>query len=161
MSAGDATHIRLLFDMDGTLLDSTASVERHWRRWSRRHGLDDLQHVLHVVHGHRSIDAIRLLAPTLDAAAEAEIIDAEQAADARGVMAMPSARDVLAALREDGWAIVTSATRRLAAARLAAAGLPAPRVLVCAEDVAHGKPAPDGYRHAARQLGASADVCVV
>jgi sugar-phosphatase len=159
--ADEATRLRLLFDLDGTLVDSSSSVEQHWRRWARLHGRDDPERVLAVVHGHRSIDAIRLLAPSLDAVTEAARVDAEQAADARGVTAMPHAAELLASLARDDWAIVTSATRALATARLAAANLPAPQVIVCAEDVVEGKPAPDGYLKAAHQLGASPTSCVV
>jgi sugar-phosphatase len=161
MSADGPRRVRLLFDMDGTLIHSSPSVERHWRRWARRHERDDAERVLELVHGHRSVDAIRLLAPQLDAEAEAARIDAEQAADARGVTPMAYAVELLARLADGDWAIVTSATQRLAAARLAAAVLPTPTVIVCAEDVEHGKPAPDGYLTAAARLGAPPASCIV
>ena len=152
--------LRLLFDMDGTLLDSSRSVERHWRRWAARHG-HDAEHVLAIVHGHRSRDSIALVDPALDADEEAERIDAEQAADVEGVVAIEGAAELLAGLEASQWAIVTSATRALAVARLREAGLPLPGTLICAEDVAAGKPAPDGYALAARRLGAPAADCVV
>ena len=146
--------------MDGTLLDSSRSVERHWRRWAARHG-HDAEHVLAIVHGHRSRDSIALVDPALDADGEAERIDAEQASDVEGVVAIEGAAALLAGLDPSHWAIVTSATRPLAVARLGEAGLPVPETLICAEDVAAGKPAPDGYALAARRLGAAAADCVV
>jgi sugar-phosphatase len=146
--------------MDGTLLDSSRSVERHWRRWAARHG-HDAEHVLEIVHGHRSRDSIALIDPALDADAEAERIDAEQAEDVEGVVAIDGAAALLGSLEPSQWAIVTSATRALAVARLGEAGLPQPETLICAEDVAAGKPAPDGYAAAARALGAERAGCVV
>ncbi|HEX2780387.1 MAG TPA: hypothetical protein VHM30_12865, partial [Gemmatimonadaceae bacterium] len=54
----------LLFDLDGVLVDSTASVEHHWRVWATSHGLD-VDAILRVVHGRRAIDTIREQAPQL------------------------------------------------------------------------------------------------
>ncbi|MEA2444884.1 MAG: mannitol-/sugar-/sorbitol-6-phosphatase [Thermoleophilales bacterium] len=151
---------RFLFDLDGTLIDSLASVDRHWRRWALRNGLD-AERVLMVAHGHRSVDSIRLLVPETDPVREAARIDAEQAADASGTRAMPHAAELLASLGPGDWAIVTSATRAIATARLRAAALPAPAIMVCGDEVENGKPAPDGYLEAARRLGAAPASCVV
>jgi HAD superfamily hydrolase (TIGR01509 family) len=150
----------ICFDMDGTLVDSAAIVERNWRRFADRHGLD-ADGFLDQVHGIRSSDAIALVAPWLDARAEADRLDAEEAEDVDGLRPVAGAGSLLAVLPEDGWAVVTSAGRVLAEARLRAAGLPLPRVLVCSEDTAAGKPDPDGYLIAARLLGAAADDCLV
>jgi sugar-phosphatase len=150
----------ICFDMDGTLVDSTAVVERGWRRFAARHGLD-ADRFLGQVHGIRSSDAVATIAPWLDAQAEAAQLDAEEADDVDGLRAVPGAGLLLAALPDDAWAVVTSAGRELARARLAAAGLPLPRVLVCSEDTAAGKPAPDGYLAAARLLRAAPHDCLV
>jgi mannitol-1-/sugar-/sorbitol-6-phosphatase len=146
--------------MDGTLVDSTAVVERAWRRFADRHGMD-AGTFLGRVHGIRSSDAVAAIAPWLDARAEAERLDAEEAGDFEGLRPVPGAGDVLAALPDDAWAVVTSAGRELARARLGAAGLPVPRVLVCSEDTAAGKPAPDCYLAAARALRAAPGDCLV
>ena len=150
----------LLFDLDGTLIDSRAAVDRVWRRWARRHGLDPAS-VLPFVYGHRSGETVSHFAPHLDPINEANLIDREQANDVQGVRALPSAADVLHNLEPDRWAIVTSATRELALARLRAAGLPTPVVMICADEVAAGKPAPDGYLTAATRLSVAAADCVV
>ena len=146
--------------MDGTLVDSTAVVERNWRRFADRHGLD-ADGFLDQVHGIRSSDAIARVAPWLDARSEAERLDAEEADDVDGLRPVPGAGPLLAALPDGAWAVVTSAGRVLAEARLEAAGLPLPRMLVCSEDAAAGKPDPDGYLVAARLLGATPADCLV
>jgi sugar-phosphatase len=107
------------------------------------------------------MDTVARLAPHLDAEAEGRRIDAEQAADPAGTVALPHGRDLLVGLPAGGWAVVTSGTRVIADARLRIAGLPRPPALVCAEDVEEGKPAPDGYLEAARRLGAEPGGCVV
>jgi mannitol-1-/sugar-/sorbitol-6-phosphatase len=149
----------VLFDLDGTLIDSRESVERYWRRWARRRGLDPEQ-VLPFVHGHRTIDTIEHFAQHVDCAAEARRMDAEQAADTAGLTPIAGAAEVLEALGPTRWGIVTSGSHGLATARLRAGGLPVPQVLVCAEDVEAGKPAPDGYLAGAAKLGAAPKDCV-
>ena len=150
----------VLFDLDGTLIDSRTSVDRHWRRWARRHGLD-ARELLPFVYGHRSVDTIARFAPSLDPAMEARLIDARQADDTDGVHPMRDAEVVLGTLSPDRWAIVTSGTRAIATARLCAASLPTPRVMVCGEDVEAGKPSPDPYLAAAARLQVAPSECVV
>jgi len=149
----------ILFDLDGVLVDSAASVRRQWDAWAARHGVDPA--ALHAaMHGRRSVDLVALVAPRLDAAAEARAVDEAQAADP-AVRAIEGAAELLAALPPARWAIVTSGSRRLALARLRFAGLPRPRVLVCAEDVPRGKPDPAGYLAAAAALNRAPRACLV
>ena len=68
---------------------------------------------------------------------------------------------LLESLPVDDWAIVTSATRDLAIARLKSQGLPVPRIIVTAEDVINGKPDPEPFLLAANKLGVPAEQCVV
>lgn len=144
----------LLFDMDGTLLNSHAPMVRAYTAWASRYGLD-IDFVLRESHGRRSIDTVRALAPAgADVEADnAEIMQRERE-DTEGVFAIPGARALLESLPEGRWAVVTSADRALATARLTAAGLPIPTLLVTAENVSRGKPAPDGFLLGARELGA-------
>ena len=111
--------------MDGTLVDSHVVVERHWRRFAARHGLD-VAPFLQTAHGRRSSDVIRELAPHLDAAAEAAELDAAEETDLDGLEAVAGAAELLAALPGGTVAVVTSAHRSLATSRLAAVGLPVP-----------------------------------
>lgn len=150
----------VLFDLDGVLVDSTAYIERQWRDWALSRGLDPGP-FLSVCHGRRAVETIRLAAPELDADAEVARFRA-QAPDENAILPpLPGARRLLAALSPVPWAVVTSGARRFALARLAGADLPAPPVLVSAEDVRQGKPSPEGYLRAAELVGLAAGDCVV
>ena len=150
----------VLADMDGTLVDSHVVVERHWRRFAARHGLD-VTPFLATAHGRRSSDVIRELAPHLDARAEAAELDAGEEADLDGLLAVPGAGALLAGLPPDAIAVVTSAHRSLATSRLAAVGLSVPAVLVCGDEITYGKPDPEGYLRAAAELGVEPADCLV
>ena len=150
----------VIFDCDGVLVDSAASVERAWRRWAAVHGLDGAA-VVAVAHGRRTEDTLRELGFSGDLAAEVELLEAAEIADATSVSRFPEAAALLPTLPPERWAVVTSGTRALATSRLAAAGLPLPVVLVTANDVAAGKPDPEGYLEAARRLGRPPADCLV
>jgi sugar-phosphatase len=150
----------ILFDIDGTLVDSTPVVNRAWRSWADRHGID-AEAVLAVCHGRRSADTIAEFLPADRVAEEAEGLERTETADVDGVVALPGAAELLAALPDSTWAAVTSGSQALMRARLAAAGLPVPGVLIAAEDVTEGKPDPQGYRAAARRLGVAPEDCLV
>ncbi len=149
-----------LFDMDGVLVDSHLVVERTWRRWAERHGMDG-DAIVPIAHGRRASDTLRDIAPHLDIAAETAWLDEVERHDMDGVVAMPGASTLLTHLPGLSWAIVTSCSDALVRARLTAAGLPIPRVLIAAERIANGKPAPDGYLAGARALGFAPTDCVV
>ena len=153
----------VLFDLDGTLVRSDAVVERCWRRWAAGVGLDP-ETFLDRVHGRIGRDVMAELLPGRPAAqdvADDEEMLRWECADTDGVAALPGARDLLASLDDARRAIVTACTAELASVRLAAAGLDRPRIMVTAEDVAVGKPAPDGYLAAARRLGVPPARCLV
>ena len=150
----------ILFDMDGVLMDSTPSVERVWRTWAAKHGLDP-EHVASQAHGRRSIETIRAVAPQLDAEKENIRVEQMEIEDKEGVTALAGAADLLAHLLADRFAIVTSATRPLAVARLGYAGLPVPRNMITANDVIRGKPEPEPFLKGAAVLGFNPADCMV
>jgi mannitol-1-/sugar-/sorbitol-6-phosphatase len=150
----------VLFDLDGVLVDSRECVERTWRRWADHHGLDPVT-VLRTAHGRRAVETIGLLAPHLAVESEAADLAAWEAQDAAGVYAVAGARALLDGLPADSWAIVTSGARAVAEFRLRLATLRMPRVMVCGDDVARGKPDPEGYLAAAARLGVTPPDCVV
>lgn len=151
----------LLFDMDGTIISSIASAERVWSRWAEAHGLD-VASFLPTIHGVQSVETIRRLnLPGVDPEAEAAAITRAEMDDVDDITEIAGARAFLKALPPERWAIVTSAPRALATRRLAAAGMPLPALMVAAEDVRHGKPAPDCFLMAAERLGVAASECLV
>lgn len=155
------SYAAFLFDMDGTLINSIASANRIWTRWAERHGVD-LATLMAALHGVRAVETIRRFAPAgTDAEAEAEALTQAEVDDVEGIIAIGGAAAFLATLPGDRWAIVTSAPRRLAEPRLAAAGVTPPAVMITADDVEHGKPAPDCFLMATECLGVRAADCLV
>ena len=157
-SLGSPTAI--LFDLDGVLVDSTECVERSWRNWAARHGLDP-DRVLEVAHGRRTMETIPLVAPHLVVADEVAFLEGAESHTTEGVYEVPGARGLLERLPVDAWAIVTSGVRSVATLRIRQTHLPMPRVLVCADEISRGKPDPEGYLTAAQRLGKLAAECVV
>ena len=150
-----------LFDMDGTLLNSIDSANRAWSLWAARHGVDFEEMRAHM-HGMRAVETIRRWGPAhLDVEAEYEALTIAEMEDVDNITAIRGAGAFLQALPPDRWALVTSAPRRLALRRIEAAGLPIPPLLVTADDVANGKPAPDCFLMAAEQLGVAPEDCLV
>lgn len=150
-----------LFDMDGTLINSIPVVERVWKQWAERHGFDGNE-LIKKVHGIRVADVVRSLdLPHLDPEAEAAMFLDEEMQDVEGVCLIPGVTEFLASLPSDRWAIVTSAPRKLADLRLAAAGLTPPAIMVTGEDVEIGKPNPACYLLGAERLGLPANQCLV
>lgn len=157
----DRRFAAFLFDMDGTLLTSIRASERVWSAWARGHGLD-VEAFLPTIHGKRAIETVRQLGlPDIDVEAETAIITRGEIADVDGVEPIDGAAAFLASLPPGRWTIVTSASRELAERRLGAAGLPVPPAMVTAEDVTHGKPAPECFLLAAQRLGVPIADCLV
>ncbi|WP_210586746.1 HAD family hydrolase [Streptomyces sp. GESEQ-35] len=153
----------LLLDMDGTLVNSDAAVERIWRRWAERNGLDG-DEVLKVAHGRQGYATMALLLPDRPVdrnhADNARML-AEETADTDGVVAIPGASEFLASLHGLPHALVTSADIALSAARMTAAGLALPDLRITAESVGASKPDPEGFLKGAAELGVDAADCIV
>lgn len=151
----------VLIDLDGTLVDSSAVVERHWGRWANENGFDP-DEVVAVAHGRRPVDTVRTLLPTVSNPQDiADGIVAGESSDAEGLRTIAGAPEFIAALPDGRWTIATSGPRPIATFRLRMAQIPIPHTLVTAEDVALGKPDPAPYALAAQRLGFAASDCVV
>ncbi|MEU8683537.1 HAD-IA family hydrolase [Streptomyces sp. NPDC048611] len=153
----------LLLDMDSTLVNSEAVVERCWRRWAAEHGLDG-DEILQVVHGRQGWATMAALLP--ERPVELNLADnrrmlAQETADMDGVVPVPGAPAFLAALAALPHALVTSADVALSDARMGAAGLPMPEVRITAESVSASKPDPEGFLKGAAELGFAPEDCLV
>ena len=153
----------LLFDMDGVLVSSIASVNRCWRRWAAHYGVPNPNEI-HIAHGVRAWDLMKSFRPdfTEEQAHEGlRLIEDIEIADVADLVVLPGVRELLASLPGDRWTIVTSATRRLMVARLKAAGLPEPAQMITANEVVNGKPHPEPYISGAKILGFAPEECIV
>jgi mannitol-1-/sugar-/sorbitol-6-phosphatase len=148
----------VLVDLDGTLVDSEGPVRRVCGAFARRHGLD-VETVYYFLYGRPPREAIPALVPGADHAAEIAAFDRAEIDQAAGARALPGAMELLRSSRP--LAIVTSCSAALAQARLRAAGLPTPRVLISADEVARGKPDPECFLVAAQRLSVDPTRCVV
>lgn len=153
----------VLLDMDGTLVDSAAVVERLWLEWALPRGLDR-DAVLKTVHGRQGWQSMAILLPERDHAInheENQRMLARESADTDGVVAIPGARELLRSLEGMAHAIVTSADVALMTARMNAAQLPLTELAITAEHVSRSKPDPEGFLLAASALGIDPADCVV
>jgi sugar-phosphatase len=150
----------ILFDLDGVLVDSTRAVDRVWRKWALANNLNP-DEVVSVAHGRRTIETVRQVAPHLNDELEMRKIERWEVEDTDGVVVMPGAADLLQAILDGRWCVVTSGTRLLATTRLRVGNLPTPRVLVSADDVTNGKPDPEPYLKGAKLLGVKPEDCLV
>src|SRR5581483_6506013 len=150
----------VLFDMDGTLVDSTPVVELAWSWWAARHRIP-LEAVLSFSHGRPTISTMEHFLPARDHTEELEEMARYEETQIEGILAVPGATRVVHALQNHPWAIATSAWRTLAEARVIAAGLPLPTVIVPVDEIRQGKPHPEGYLLAAERLGVEPGECLV
>jgi sugar-phosphatase len=149
----------VLFDMDGTLVDSTQAVNRSWQQWADEMGFGAL--FSGVQHGRPGREMIAdLVAPDLVESSFVRVNELELA-DTDGITVLPGAAELMASIPEARRAIVTSCPSLLCRARLALAGFTAPATVVTVEDTVKGKPAPDPFLEAADRLGLDARQCVV
>ncbi|HEY2377243.1 MAG TPA: HAD-IA family hydrolase [Gemmatimonadaceae bacterium] len=150
----------LLFDLDGVLVDSAECVRRICTDWAIARGLDP-GHVLRWSQGRRVQDTVRAVAPHLDVDMEVAALVAMEAATTAGLRSVPGTHALVPTLPPNAWAVVTSGARPVATLRLTHVGLPLPQILITGDDVARGKPDPEGYLAAAAALGVAPADCVV
>ncbi|KAF9979147.1 hypothetical protein BGZ73_005315 [Actinomortierella ambigua] len=155
----------LLFDMDGTLIDTTIIVESCWKRWCIENDVA-FEELIAVSHGRPSFEIIRQFTPverhaeTLSAE-YIENLEAIVANSTEGMIVIPGTRALLESIPRHKWAVVTSAGRHMANTRFIQTGLPTPPILVSASDIVRGKPNPEGYLKAAKAMGVDPAECVV
>jgi sugar-phosphatase len=150
----------ILFDMDGVLVSSLGSVVRSWQRWAETRGVDPAL-AIRTAHGRRAIETVRLLRPDLDDERELRWIESMEVDDNDGLEILHGVKPILESLPEKYWTVVTSATDRLARARMAYGGIPVPARIITADMVEKGKPDPEPYRRGAELLGLAPADCLV
>ena len=150
----------LLFDMDGTLIDSTANVERAYRWWAARHGLA-IDPILAVQTGRPHREVMTEFHEELDYEEESRLFNDFEVKDEEGMPLVPGVEAILNAARQGLWAVVTSAKRPLAEMRFRVTGMQLPDVLVTSDMVKRGKPDPESYLIAAASLGVAPEDCVI
>jgi sugar-phosphatase len=150
----------ILFDMDGTLVDSSAVIERAWKWWAARHSVD-LAQIMAVQQGRPNRDVLKEFASHLDVDEEAALFLRFEEEDVEDVVAIPGALAAVQAAQSGKWGVVTSANRSLAEVRLRTTGFPIPDVFISADDIHEGKPCPECYLLGAKGLGLDPQDCVV
>jgi sugar-phosphatase len=150
----------LLFDNDGIIVSSIASVNRCWRRWAAHYGVPNADQV-QIAHGTRAVEIMEQLAPGVDKEEGLRLIEDMEIADVDDLEVLPGVRALLESLPKERWAIVSSATWRLLIGRLKAAKLPLPERIVSGDRVVNGKPHPEPYLRGAAMVGAAPAECIV
>jgi sugar-phosphatase len=152
----------VIFDLDGVLADSAKAVDRSWQLWAARHNVDP-QRAVAIGHGRTTIEAIRIIAPDLDADQSFAEMEAFEASQIDTVVPVNGAPEFVQRIIElqFPWAVATSGTRRIALPRLQRARIPQPLVLITADDITRGKPHPEPYEKAAAAMAVPASDCVV
>ena len=149
----------VLFDLDGTLVDSGAAVRRSWLAWAAESSITAER--LHGFHGMPAAQILAELVPAEQVLAAAERLEQLEVGDVDDIVLLPGAARALSDIGASRSAIVTSCTAPLAAARIAAASVPSPAVVVTASDVEVGKPDPAPFLLAAQRLGVDPKHCLV
>ena len=149
----------ILFDLDGVLVDSQLAVELVWREWGRLRNRDP-QPFIALAHGRRTSETIRMVAPDLDAAAEAAVLDRMEEECIEGLKPGRGAMELVRGIPLGRWGVVTSGHRNVATLRLTSVGIPIPPVLITGDQVRRGKPDPEPYLEGAKAIGCSHRECV-
>lgn len=150
----------ILFDMDGVLVSSIGSVERSWTRWAEAHGVDPTL-AIRMAHGRRAIETLESLRPDLNSQEELLRVEEMEMEDNRDLKILPGVQRIFHNLPSNRWAVVTSATERLALCRMRDGGIPDPKWVVTADKVSKGKPDPEPYLTGAKLLGLPPEACLV
>ena len=149
-----------LFDLDGTLVDSNGIVDRVMEAWCQQNGVS-YSVIKDSNHGSRSVDTVAAVAPHLDAVQAAADIEAGERAELVDLREIEGARSFISQVPQGRWGIATSSCLLTAKAKLRAASIPIPRVLVAADGVLEGKPHPEAYLKASMELGYRPEDCLV
>jgi len=150
----------ILFDLDGTLVDSWKCVEYAWQSWCFEHGLP-YNDLVERFNGTRAIDIVKTLKPELDPEQELAKLNNLELSQAKNISLIPGALEIIKLIPKNKWGIVTSGTQEVAHHKLNYAKIDLPNVLITAEKITQGKPHPQGYLKAASMLNIDPKQCLV
>ena len=150
----------ILFDLDGVLVDSQQAVELVWKEWGRQRHRDPAP-FLALAHGRRTSETLRMVAPELDARAEAAVLDRMEEECIDGLKPGVGALNLVRGIPLGRWGVVTSGHRHVATLRLTSVGIPIPPVLITGDQVTKGKPDPEPYLEGIKAMGVAPSECVV
>ena len=147
----------IIFDMDGTLIDTSECIEKVWRKWGRKHNIE----IKEILHGRTAIESLKILAPHL--ATEETALELENMVldEIDNVKPIPGALEFITKLPANSWTVATSASEELAVASLRHVGIPIPQKMITADKVSNGKPHPEPFLKAAMLLNTACDKCIV
>ena len=159
----------VLFDWDGVIIDSSAQHERSWELLASEEGLTLPEGHFKAGFGKKNEVIIPSLGWTQDPAEIRRLADRKEElyrelVAAEGVLVLPGARELLAALKEAGIprAVGSSTPRGNLDALFAVTGLDLLfDAVVCGSDVSHGKPDPEVFLKGASRLALCPERCVV
>ncbi|KAG2220977.1 hypothetical protein INT45_006510 [Circinella minor] len=149
-----------IFDLDGTLIDTTPLVERFWRQFALENDLD-AEKILATSHGRRTIETIAEWVPHKATIEYAEEFEGKLAQNTEGLSVLPGVTTLLEKIPLGRMGICTSGNKNMAQTRLTQCNMPVPTVMATGDTVTVGKPDPEGYLTAARNLELDPKDCIV
>lgn len=150
----------IIFDLDGTLVDSAICIEKMWRIWAKENNVD-YHKIASVAAGRTTLETMKIVAPELATKKMADKFAERESKETEGLKQINGAKEVLESIPKEYWAIATSGSKLLATSRITSAGLPFPEILVTSDDITNGKPNPEPFLKAAHRLGVVPEKCVV
>ncbi|MFU0886462.1 HAD-IA family hydrolase [Kluyvera sichuanensis] len=150
----------VLFDLDGTLVDSGPCIERLWELWAKKNHVD-VKYVLSIIHGRTVSETLKLISPYFYNQKCIDEIKFTAMEALSHVSPIPGAVNLFRQLPMNKVAIVTSGIKAVSMRSIIGAGIPVPDVMITADDVSCGKPDPEPYLKAASRLGVNPNNCLV
>ncbi len=147
----------IIFDMDGTLIDTNECIEYVWKKWGEKYNVE----IKEVLHGITALESVKILAPHLATKEMAQELEDMVLQEADKIKLIPGSKELILKLPKDSWTIATSATIEIVNTDFDVVGLPVPDQLITAEKVKNSKPHPEPFIKAAELLGTTPDKCIV